>query len=945
MRAFFDIGMLISVIGNLTNDIQQGRPTEQSAIDRQSDSIAHGNRVRRGSDSSAQMIGHTQSLLSLQGSQSKPREILLCSEMVKSSLLSLLPPDTVMSDSLLSTRTAKQREIFGSSFYRLLLNSIESNFAGLEEVQIGLVLNFLKSDVEMRSRMTRYLKATPNKVTKALTETLIRAAIENGDDRAVAQQLVVGSLNSNEIVCTVGGRRYTAVERAAKLRNIEVTKVLLDADADPNKTYATEWSDEKGALELAVRRWGNFSRKNMVDIQLVKLLFEKKAKASVQLVEAAITWRDADLVRLIMSMVPPEEHSSYCARSWVVFDAIERLDSELATLVIKTLFEACTHTHCGKCPKEHRKKIERMVGLAAMRGFSSLVKFLAKISIDKCLPLACAVRSGREDIIEFMLEKGADVDASGSCIDSPYTFITTPLAEAIRARKSELIQSLENRGALALIKERSRFEAVIYAASEVGNLDYCLKIFQMVTDIDGKTLTPALNVSIINGHTKIALALLKAGADVNERSSSPSPGPPMLEALRRKNRTLVEKIMECDLDINAHRDRCRSDTPFLEEAARWSELSIIKDLLSMGADVNACSEETAVTAAVRVGNKALIDILVKEYGASLDVFSAWERSPLGVAITNQDLHMLQYLLELGADPSCPFASSANTSQNRDVLAIVLRAFQTRYPAGKKGFGAVALQSALDQEDLESLYLLLEAKYDVNAIAYMKKYGWKSALGMAMAKYGGSDLDIIRRLISAGGDVNSVVARSERRSSDTVWPQRTALLQAIGQKSKALVELLIKKGADIHQAARLGLKRTPLQYACEVGSIEIVELLLANGAQVDEELAVRGGGTSLQLCAIKGYCGIADKLLKKGANIHEVPAEYNGQTAFDGAATNGRLNMLMLLWDAGVCQSLSMEHWERAKKLAADNGHTACRDLLQELYFIRQGRITWDPLAF
>ena len=933
--------MLTRVIGNLSNDIRQGRPTEQSAIDRQSDSITHGNRVQPGSDS-AQMLRDIQSLLSLQGSQSKPRETLLSSEMVKSSLLSLLPSDTVSSDSLLRTRTATQRQIFGSGFYRLLLYSIENNFAGLEEVQIGLVLNFLKSDGQMRSRM-KYLQATP-RVTKALTETLIRAAIENSDDRAVAQQLSVGSLNPNEIVCTVGGRRYTAVERSAKLRSIEVTKVLLSAGADPNKTYATEWG-EHGALESAVRRWGKISRNDMVDIQLVKLLFEKKAKASVQLVEAAIMWRDADLIRLIMSMFPPHEHSSYFASSWVVIDAIETLDSELATFVIKQLFEACTHTHCGKFPKEHRRMIKKMVGLAAMRGFSSLVKFLAKFSIDRCLPLACAVRSGREDIIEFMLEKGADVDASGSCIDRLDTFITTPLAEAIRARKVELIQSLENRGALAHIKEGSRFQAAMYAASEVGNLDYYLKIFRMVTECDVKTLRPALHVSISNGHTNIALELLKAGADVNERSSSPSPGPPMLEALRRKNRILVEKIMECDLDINADRKGYLPDTPFLEEAARWGDLSIIKDLLSMGADVNAHSKETAVTAAVRLGNKALIDILVKNHGASLNVSSARGISPLMVAITNQDVHMLQYLLKLGADPSCDFASSGMTSQNRDVLVIMLGAFQTRYPAGKKGFGAVALQSALDQEDFELLNVLLEAKYDVNAIAHTEKYGQTSALGMAMAKYGGSDLDIIRRLISAGGDVNGVVARSERQSSDTVWPQRTALLQAIRQKSKALVELLIEKGADIHQAARLGLKRTPLQYACEVGSIEIVELLLANGAQVDEKPAVRGGGTSLQLCAIKGYCGIADKFLKNGANIHEAPGEYNGQTAFDGAATNGRLNMLMLLWDAGVCQSFSMEHWERAKKLAADNGHNACRDFLQELYFIREGLIEPDPSAF
>ena len=179
--------------------------------------------------------------------------------------------------------------------------------------------------------------------------------------------------------------------------------------------------------------------------------------------------------------------------------------------------------------------------------------------------------------------------------------------------------------------------------------------------------------------------------------------------------------------------------------------------------------------------------------------------------------------------------------------MLLKAFRARYPAGQRGFGAAALQFAFEQKDIELVDMLLEAKLDVNAISRTKKFGMKNALGMAIKMYGRCNLDIIRKLILAGGDPNGVVSTTSRHDSDTVWPRRTALLQAILTKSKPLVDFLINEGADVHRAARLGLKRTPLQQASEVGALKVVELLLERGVDVNEAPALRRRHVLATLC--------------------------------------------------------------------------------------------------
>ena len=935
---------LTDAVGSQSLGASPELATQQATVHRRSNSLASRVAGESGGSIANQLVTDTRPL-GLHGSPMNSDDALLVVESIGLRLSSLLMSDAVSSNFLLNSRTAARHQTFGDSIYGSLILSVENNFAGLDNIPTGAILKFLEQGPQMRSQLSKYLRALPKPFSKAVAKNLIRAAIENCDAAMVSELLRTELVAPNDIVCSVDGCRYTAVERSATLNSIEVTKVLLTAGADINKDYETDPGLGKGALICTLRYWGHNSPGHM---QMVDMLLDHGAEVRVEHAYIAVHMQDPILIKAIMPRISPYDHpdafrSNHQNDRSVMEDAVTLLDSDLATTIIVQIVQACYQTNCGKCSEDYSESFQKSITLAATRGYSRLVVFLVDYVADKGPPLAGAVRSGKRDIIELLLEKGANPDAPECRIDEADIFLTTPFAEAIRAGDDELIRRFHGLGATTQMSEGRRFEAAIYAASEAGKLAYVNELLRMKQSKYGINLNLSLRISIKNGREEVALTLLKAGADVNSGFSMQRTEDldrlksALIEALHLKNKTLVLKIMECDIAIRSGGYHYHSP---MEVAALWGDISIVKDLLWMGADINAGSA-MAVMFAVRAKNRPLVEFFV-ENGARLDEtvdVDVMKHSPLTAAIENEDIDMMQYLLALGADPSRYSVIYEALEKGGEVLAMIKNAIRIKVPKSHKGLGAGALRVAIGKADFELIDILLEAKFDVNAISY----GKISALGMAIEKYGGCNLHLIKKLISAGGDPNSVVSLSDIWPPSTVGPRRTAMLQAILTKSKPLVELLIDEGADIKRAARLGLKRTPLQQACEVGAMELVDLFLEKGVDVNEAPALRGGGTALQLCAIKGYCGLAEKLLELGADVHALPSEVNGRTALDGAAEYGRLDMLVLLWNAMGDKRFSPEQCSHAMKLAEGNGHFACRDLIWQLEitsrpFLEQGRL-------
>lgn len=151
---------------------------------------------------------------------------------------------------------------------------------------------------------------------------------------------------------------------------------------------------------------------------------------------------------------------------------------------------------------------------------------------------------------------------------------------------------------------------------------------------------------------------------------------------------------------------------------------------------------------------------------------------------------------------------------------------------------------------------------------------------------------------------------------------TPLVHAIIHDHLDCVERLLAKSARIDPVS--DSDHVPLNLACEHGSVPIVELLLKHGAKIlpdaeglyPQHLVARSGQTSQLLLLLKEY----------GADLDQVDKLY-GWTPLVHAASEGNVECLQALLEAGVDPNILDEKGLPAMYYAAWEGHLACMKLL------------------
>jgi ankyrin repeat protein len=214
----------------------------------------------------------------------------------------------------------------------------------------------------------------------------------------------------------------------------------------------------------------------------------------------------------------------------------------------------------------------------------------------------------------------------------------------------------------------------------------------------------------------------------------------------------------------------------------------------------------------------------------------------------------------------------------------------------------ALLEAAEKNDAPKIQDLLRQGCDIDTA---NTNGW-TALTFA-AKAGNKA--IVEFLVRNGANVN-------HQTSTSVGG--TVLCFAAGGNNPAVVDYLIAKGADVNGKSRNGM--TPLIYACAHNNTNLASLLISKGADVNLPGQLNDQGhswTPLMTAANSGDVEIIKLLLNAGARLEQT--NNNGDTALMEAAKRAVPDVVKLLIERGANVNARRVFGHTALIYAAYNG--------------------------
>lgn len=313
---------------------------------------------------------------------------------------------------------------------------------------------------------------------------------------------------------------------------------------------------------------------------------------------------------------------------------------------------------------------------------------------------------------------------------------------------------------------------------------------------------------------------LRNGVGVDIKSSSKTTS--LMRAAGNGHLEIVQLLLGNGADINMSNGGCETS---LSRAAKNGHLEIVRYLLENGAETSVKgSEGTALWGAAENGHQEIVEILLAN-GAPVDVaLKHFGYSSLCRAWLNGHNEIAERLLKAGADPSLALGPIVYKQRN-DLLHRLIALGVNTNRVGEHGFtelmraargGSVEVVKTLIQQGADvhtrdkwgMTALSCACVHDDHEIAiYLMRCGAQPHLTNAISL---GDLELVKRLIDEGADVNAAINEFFPLSA-AVWEQRADI-----------VELLLQNGAKVHVGSP---SRRPMDLAVKNGGMTIIGLLL------------------------------------------------------------------------------------------------------------------------
>lgn len=563
-------------------------------------------------------------------------------------------------------------------------------------------------------------------------------------------------------------------------------------------------------------------------------------------------------------------------------EACQRGNEDVVLALIGGRKEIPTHLLTNVCSIGHRSLAERLIDNGA--------KVDAYGRPSDTPPLHAAIKQGHLDVVNLLLEKGADVN----CLDQRGW---TPLQCSISRGYSHISDRLLKATGLTDNLNKDNLTSA-HLAARLGDVSLLEKVIDLNKSETGegkeRIFSQPLHEAAANGHLEAVKFLLERDAPIDELDSEGKTalfialsknhaqvvkhlfehGAKVATGVKYSESALRQAILHANLDATAtilQKDEnpngvdCTDSSP-LTDAAREDLLDIFEALIDAGADVNQrvdhhaaekildediTSGWAAVHFAAYYGSTRVISRLVDLEPTIVDVRIDSGHTPLHLAVFCEKIEISEILLSHGTPTDASAGGrkgslSNNTNSNTTGPGTAVQRTGANVNAVSKK-ARTPLHIAATNANSDLIKLLLKSRAYANA----SDDDGKTPLHLAVTSTPNSNFkEIMSALLSSNADPAA-------RDMDGETPLHYA---AQNGKSGA-VALLLQAGSPVAPVNDAGF--TPLYIAAQMGHDKVVAKLLDSDA--DADTANKKGYTVLHVSAFEGHVEVVDTLLKGGAN--------------------------------------------------------------------------------
>jgi ankyrin repeat protein len=540
---------------------------------------------------------------------------------------------------------------------------------------------------------------------------------------------------------------------------------------------------------------------------------------------------------------------------------------------------------------------------AVKEGLLELVKFLVENGADvnakykdnnTALLLAC--KKSHFDIVKYLVENGAAVNANDSRS-------STPLILASKNGNFEIVKFLVENGADVNAKYKADHTALVLA-SKNSHFEIVKFLIENGADLNAKCSDKhqPLILASKNGNLELVKYLIKNGEDVNATNNNNDTA--LILASKNGHLEIVKLLIESKADLDAKNDY---NSTAIMLASKNDFFEIVKYLAENGADVNAKDyfNNTSLILSAKNGYFKTVKFLV-EKKADINLKNQDHKSALILAYENSHFELVKFLVESGADVNVKDLYS-NTPL---ILATI------------KGDLEMVKYFVLNRADVDEKYadnntpiMLASQNGHFEIVKYLAEFSNPKCENkekcLILASKNGH-LEVVKFFADNGADINK-----------TDFNQNTALMLASKHGRFETVKFLLAKGSDVN--AKDNYRETSLLLASRNGNLEIVNFLVQNGSDVNAKDYYFN--TALILASKIGHFEIVKYLVENSADVNA--KNEDGNTALVLASQYGHLEIVKCLVENGAEVNARNKDNFTSLQLAARKGYFEIGKFLAE----------------